>query len=53
VNFFTTTSHDTSKYNPLLNLQHDASRGAASGCGLVVLVRRFSHASKCCNEVRF
>jgi len=27
-----------------LNTQHDAGRGAASGCGLVVLVRRFSHA---------
>jgi len=40
------------KYNPLLNIQHDAGRGAASGCGLVVLVRRFSHAPICCNEVR-
>jgi len=36
----------------LLNIQHDAGRGAASGCGLVVLVRRFSHAPICCNEVR-
>jgi len=34
----------------LLNTQHDAGRGAASGCGLVVLVRRFSHAPICCNE---
>ena len=25
VNFFTTTSHDTSKYNPLLNIQRDAA----------------------------
>jgi len=40
VNFFTTTSCNTSKYNPLLNIQHDAGRGAASGCGLVVLVRK-------------
>jgi len=24
-----------------LNIQHDAGRGPASGCGLVVLVRRF------------
>jgi len=24
----------------LLNIQHDARRGAASGCGLVVLVRK-------------
>jgi len=32
VNFFTTTSYNTSKYNPLLNIQHDAGRGAASGC---------------------
>ena len=39
VNFCTTTSHNTSKYNPLLNIQHDAGRGAASGCGLV-LVRK-------------
>jgi len=53
VNFFTTTLYNTSKYNPLLNIQHDAGRGAASGCGLVVLVRRFSHAHICCNEVRF
>ena len=44
VNFFTTTSYNTSKYNPLMNMQHDAGRGDASGCGLVVLVRRFSHA---------
>jgi len=50
---FTTTSYNTSKYNPLLNIQHDAGHGAASGCGLVVLVRRFSHAPICCNEVRF
>jgi len=50
VNFFTTTSHNTSKYNPLFNIQH--GRDAASGCGLVVLVRRFSHAPVCCNEVR-
>ena len=35
VNFFTTTSHNTSKYNPLLNIPHDAGRAAASGCGLV------------------
>ena len=40
VNFFTTTSYNTSNYNPLLNIQHDAGRGAASGCGLVVLVRK-------------
>ena len=53
VNFFTTTSYNTSKYNPLLNIQHDGGRGAASGCGLVVLVRRFSYAPICCNEVRF
>jgi len=55
VNFFTTTSYNTSKYNPLLNIQHDAGRGAACGCGLVdvVLVRRFSHTPICCNEVRF
>jgi len=53
VNFFTTTSYDTSKYNPLLNIQYDAGRGAASGCGLVVLVRHFSHAPICCNELRF
>ena len=37
VNFFTTTSYNTSKCNLLLNIQHDAGRGAASGCGLVVL----------------
>jgi len=37
---FTTTSCNTSKYNLLLNIQHDAGRGAASGCGLVVLVRK-------------
>ena len=37
VNFCTTTSYNTSKYNPLLNIQHDAGRGTASGCGLVVL----------------
>ena len=30
----------TSKYNPLLNIQHDAGRGAVSGCGLVLLVRK-------------
>jgi len=53
VNFFTTTSYNTSKYNPLLNIQHDAGRGAASGCSLMVLVRRFIHAPICCNEVRF
>jgi len=53
VNFLMTTSYNTSKYNPLLNIQHNAGRGAASGCGLMVLVRRFSHASICCNEVRF
>jgi len=35
VNFFTTTSHNTSKYNPLVNIQHDAGHAAASGCGLV------------------
>jgi len=40
VNFFTTTSYNTSKYHPLLNIQHDAGRGAASGCGLVLLVRK-------------
>jgi len=34
-------------------MQHDAGRGAMSGCGLVVLVRHFSHAPICCNEVRF
>jgi len=40
-----TISYNTSKYNPLFNIiQHDAGRGAMSGCGLVVLVRRFSHA---------
>jgi len=35
VNFFTTTSYNTSKYNPccILITQHDAGRGAASGCG--------------------
>ena len=49
---------------PYCNIQHEAGRGAASGCGLVVLakilnslrlvlVRRFSHAPICCNEVRF
>jgi len=53
VNLFTTTSYNTSKYNPLLNIQHDAGRAAASGCGLVVLVRRCSQAPICCNEVRF
>jgi len=53
VNFFTTTWYNSLKYNPLLNIQHDAGRGAASGCGLVVLVRRFSHAPICGNEVRF
>jgi len=53
VNFFTTTSYNTSRYNPLLSIQHDAGRGATSGCGIVVLVRRFSHAPICCNEVRF
>jgi len=37
---FTTTSCNTLKYNLLLNIQHDAGRGAASGCGLVVLVRK-------------
>jgi len=37
----------------LLNIQHDAGRGAESGCDLVILVRRFSHAPICCNEVRF
>jgi len=42
----------TSKYNPLLNIQHDADRGAASGRGLVVSLRRFSHAPICFNEVR-
>jgi len=53
LNFFTTTSYNTSKYNPLLNIQHNAGRGAASGCGLVVLLRRFSHAPIYCKEVRF
>jgi len=53
VNFFTTTSYNTSKYNPLLNIQHDSGRDAATGRGLVALVRRFSHAPICCNEVRF
>jgi len=53
VNFFTTTSYNTSKYNPLLNIQHDARGGAAIGCGLVVLARRVSHAPICCNEIRF
>ena len=53
VNFFTTASYNTSKYNPLLNIKHDPGRGGASGCGLVVLVRRFSHARICCNKVRF
>jgi len=43
VNFFTTTSHYTSKYNILLNIQNDAGRCAVSGCDLVVLVRCFSH----------
>jgi len=38
VNLYTITSYNTSKYNPLLNIQHNAGRGAASGCGLVVLV---------------
>ena len=38
VNFFTTTSYNTSKCNPSLNIQHDADRDAASGCGLVALV---------------
>ena len=32
------------------NIQHDAGHGPASGRGLV---RRFSHAPICCNEVRF
>jgi len=40
VNSFTTTSYNTSKYNPLLNIQHDAGSGAVGGCGLVVLVRK-------------
>ena len=31
----TTTSYNTSKYNPLLNIQHDAGRATASGCVLV------------------
>ena len=31
VNFFTTTSYNTSKYNPLMNIQHDAGRGATVG----------------------
>jgi len=53
VNFFTTTSYNTSKYNTLLNIQNDAGRGAASGCGLVVLARCFSHSPICCNEVKF
>jgi len=53
VNFFTIKSYNTSKYNPLFNIQHDAGRCAASGCGLVVLVRHFSHAPVCCNKVRF
>jgi len=53
LNFFTTTLYNTSKHNPLLNIQHDAGRGTTSGCGLVILVRRFSHAPICCNEVRF
>jgi len=35
VNIFTTTSHNTSKYNPLLNIQHDEGGAAAIGCGLV------------------
>ena len=39
MNFFTTTSYNTSKYNPLLNIQHDAGRGAASECGLVLCGR--------------
>jgi len=40
VNFCTTTSYNTSKYTSLLNIQHDAGRSAASGCGLVLLVRK-------------
>ena len=40
MNFCTTTSYNTSKYNPLLNIQHDAGRGVASGCGLVLLVQK-------------
>jgi len=40
VNFFTITLYNTSKYNPLLNIEHDVGRGAASGCGLVLLVRK-------------
>jgi len=45
--------NNTNLYNPLLNIQHDAGRGAVSVRGLVVLVRHFSHAPICCNEVRF
>jgi len=31
VNFFMTTSYNTSKYNPLLNIQHDAGRALRVG----------------------
>jgi len=35
-----TTWYNTSKYNPVLNIQKYAGRGAASKCGLVTLVRK-------------
>jgi len=35
----------------LLNIQHDAGRGAASGCGLVVLVRKALKARRLATQV--
>jgi len=49
----------TSKYSPLLNIQHDAGCRQTKQWRLEwtwprgITVRRFSHAPICCNEVRF
>ena len=63
VNFFYDDSLQsltrTSKYSPLLNIQHDAGyrqwrrEWAWPRVITVRRIRRFSHAPICCNEVRF
>jgi len=50
VNFFTTTSHNTSKYNPLLNIQHNTGREWVWPHGISAPLQP---RPICCNEVRF
>jgi len=44
VNFFTTTSHNTSKYNPLLNIQHDACQRMAKVQNSIEILRKITTA---------